>query len=151
MINVYFSHLTTNYEKPYDVRNFKMCIFTINYHGSFEISTNQLNLTTHLTINSLKKVTEKKLDHQIQQFYWPTHIFLHLITCTFAIRIYSHKSSWKDATWYPMAYEPFTKLQKNYIFIYFGMPLKMDDINVLFIFIFIQIDISPKEQLHMQL
>jgi len=32
--------------------------------------------------------------------------------------------------------------KNNYIFIYFGMPLKMDDISVFFIFIFIQIDIS---------
>jgi hypothetical protein len=31
------------------------------------------------------------------------------------------------------------------------MPLKMDDINVFFIFSFIQINISPKCKLHMQL
>jgi hypothetical protein len=41
--------------------------------------------------------------------------------------------------------------RNNYIFIYFGMPLKMDDINVFFIFIFIQIDINHKYKLHMQL
>jgi len=41
--------------------------------------------------------------------------------------------------------------KNNYIFIYFGMPLKMDDIIVFFIFIFIQIDISHKYKLHMQL
>jgi hypothetical protein len=41
--------------------------------------------------------------------------------------------------------------KNNYIFIYFGMPLKMYDINVFFIFIFIQIDISHKYKLHMQL
>jgi hypothetical protein len=51
--------------------------------------------------------------------------------------------------WYPMALEPPSKLQKNYIFIYFGMPLKMDDINVFFIFNFIQIDINHKYKLHM--
>jgi hypothetical protein len=34
---------------------------------------------------------------------------------------------------------------------YFGMPLKKDDINVLFIFIFIKIDISHKFKSHMQL
>jgi hypothetical protein len=39
----------------------------------------------------------------------------------------------------------------NYIFIYFGMPLKMNDISEFFIFIFIQIDISHKYKLHMQL
>jgi hypothetical protein len=38
---------------------------------------------------------------------------------------------------------------KNYIFMYFGMPLKKDDINVLFIFI--QIDISCKFKSHIQL
>ncbi len=38
-----------------------------------------------------------------------------------------------------------------YIFIYFGMPLKMDDIRVFFIFIFIQIDINYNYKLHMQL
>jgi hypothetical protein len=53
--------------------------------------------------------------------------------------------------WCPMAYELPSKSQKNYIFIYFVMPLKMDDINVFFIFIFIQIDISCKYKLHMQL
>jgi hypothetical protein len=41
------------------------------------------------------------------------------------------------------------KSQKNYIFINFGMPLKMDDINVLFIFI--QIHISCKSKSYMQL
>jgi hypothetical protein len=46
-----------------------------------------------------------------------------------------------------MALEPPFKSQINYIFIYFGMPLKMDDINVFFI----QIDISHKYKLHMQL
>jgi hypothetical protein len=39
----------------------------------------------------------------------------------------------------------------NYIFIYFGMPLKMNDISVLFIFIFIQINISHKSKSHMHL
>jgi hypothetical protein len=51
--------------------------------------------------------------------------------------------------WYPMALEPPSKLQKKYIFIYFGMPLEMDDINVFFIFI--QININLKYKLHMQL
>jgi hypothetical protein len=53
--------------------------------------------------------------------------------------------------WYPMAVEPPSKSQKNYIFIYFGMPLKMDDINEFFIFIFIQIIINCKYEFHMQL
>ncbi len=44
--------------------------------------------------------------------------------------IYNHKPSWKDATWCPMAYEPFFKSQKQLPFNYFGMSLKMDDINV---------------------
>jgi hypothetical protein len=39
--------------------------------------------------------------------------------------------------------------KKNYIFIYFGMSLKMNDISVFFIFI--QIDIRHKYKLHMQL
>jgi hypothetical protein len=50
-----------------------------------------------------------------------------------------------------MAFEPPSKSQNNYIFIYFGMPLKLDDIRVFFIFIFIQIDISCKYKLDMQL
>jgi hypothetical protein len=37
--------------------------------------------------------------------------------------------------------------KNNYIFIYFGTPLKMDDINAFFI----QIDITCKYKLHMQL
>jgi len=53
--------------------------------------------------------------------------------------------------WCPMVFEPPSKSQKNYMFIYFGMPLKLDDINVFFIFIFTQIDISCKYKLHMQL
>ncbi len=42
----------------------------------------------------------------------------------------------------------FPNHKKNYNFIYFGMPPKMDDINVFFIFIFIQINISCKYKLH---
>ncbi len=38
-------------------------ISTINCHGSFEIFTNPPNLTTHLMVNSLKKVKGKQLDH----------------------------------------------------------------------------------------
>jgi len=38
--------------------------------------------------------------------------------------------------------------KNSYIFIYFGMPLKMDDINVFIIFMFIQIDIKHKYKLH---
>jgi hypothetical protein len=34
--------------------------------------------------------------------------------------------------------------KNNYIFIYFEMPLQIDDINPLLIFSFIQIDISHK-------
>jgi len=41
--------------------------------------------------------------------------------------------------------------KNNYVLIYYGVPLKMDDINVFFILIFIQIDISRKYKLHMQL
>ncbi len=37
---------------------------------------------------------------------------------------------------------------KKYILIYYGMPLKMDDINTFFIFIFFQINISCKYKLH---
>jgi len=48
---------------------------------------------------------------------------------------------------WPLNYFPSYK--NNYIFIYFGMPPKMDDINVFFIFI--QIDINCKYKLHMQL
>jgi len=50
-----------------------------------------------------------------------------------------------------MAFEPPSKSQITYIFIYFGMPLKMDDISVFSIFIFIQMDISHKYKLCMQL
>jgi hypothetical protein len=45
----------------------------------------------------------------------------------------------------------FQVVETTNIFIYFGMPLKMDDISVFFIFIFIQIDIGHKYKLHMQL
>ncbi len=45
----------------------------------------------------------------------------------------------------------FPNYRDNYIFIYFGMPLKMNDISVLFIFIFIQINISHKSKSHMHL
>jgi hypothetical protein len=48
----------------------------------------------------------------------------------------------------PMNYLP--SHRNNHIFIYFGMPLKMDDIRISFIFIFIQIDINHKYKLHMQ-
>jgi hypothetical protein len=34
-------------------------ISTINYHGSFETFTNPPNLTSHLMVNSLKKVEGK--------------------------------------------------------------------------------------------
>jgi hypothetical protein len=61
----------------------------------------------------LKKVKKNKLDDEIQQFHWPIQIFSYLITCTFATRIYNCKSSSKDATWCPMAYEPLSKLKKQ--------------------------------------
>ncbi len=48
---------------------------------------------------------------------------------------------------WPLNHLPSCK--NNYILIYFGMPLKMDDISV--IFIFIQIDINRKYKSHMQL
>jgi len=38
-------------------------IFTINCHGLFENFTNPPNLTTHLMVNSLKKIKGKQLDH----------------------------------------------------------------------------------------
>jgi hypothetical protein len=41
--------------------------------------------------------------------------------------------------------------KNNYILIYFGMPLEMDNTNVFFIFIFIQIYTSCNYKLHMQL
>jgi hypothetical protein len=45
----------------------------------------------------------------------------------------------------------FLNHKNNYILIYFGMPLKMDNTSVFFIFIFIQIDVSYNRKLHMQL
>jgi hypothetical protein len=53
-----------------------------------------------------------------------------------------------DIQW-PMNHLPNHK--NNYIFIYFGMLVKMNDINILIIFSFIQIDISCKFKLHIQL
>jgi len=50
-----------------------------------------------------------------------------------------------------MAYESPSKLQKPHFLMYFGIPLKKDDINVFFILIFIQIDIGHKFKSHMQL
>jgi hypothetical protein len=54
-----------------------------------------------------------------------------------------------------MAFEPLSKSQKNNIFIYFGITLKMDDKNCIFIFIFIfifiHININHKYKVHMQL
>jgi hypothetical protein len=41
-----------------------------------------------------------------------------------------------------MAYEPHPK--NNYIFMYFEMSLKINNVNPLFIFTFIQMDISHK-------
>jgi len=49
-----------------------------------------------------------------------------------------------------MAYESPSKLQKPHFLMYFGMPLKKNDINVLFILIFIH-DIGSKFKSHMQL
>jgi len=60
MLNVYFSHLTTNYEKPYNVKNLKMVHFYHNYHESFEIFTNPPNPITHIIVSSLKKIKGKK-------------------------------------------------------------------------------------------
>jgi hypothetical protein len=54
----------------------------------------------------------------------------------------------------PMGLKHLPSCKKNKIhpiFIYFKMQLKMDDINVFFIFIFIQIYIGHKYKLHMQL
>jgi hypothetical protein len=49
-----------------------------------------------------------------------------------------------------MAYEPFSKSQKQHSHL-FWVVIKMDDRNVLFSFIFIQIDINCKSKLHMEL
>jgi len=59
-INVYFSHLTTNYEEPNNAINFKIIYSTINCHGSFKFFTIPRNHTTHLMINLLKKLKGKK-------------------------------------------------------------------------------------------
>jgi hypothetical protein len=50
-----------------------------------------------------------------------------------------------------MAFEPSSKSQNNYIFIYLWDAYKMDDINVFFIFIVIKIkiNINHKYKLHM--
>ncbi len=50
---------------------------------------------------------------------------------------------------WPMNHLPSHK--NNYIFIYFEMPIKMDNKNVLFIFMSIQMNISGNYELHMQL
>jgi len=50
-----------------------------------------------------------------------------------------------------MAYEPPSKSQKQSHFHLFGDVIKMHDVNVFFIFIFIQINISRKYKLHMSL
>jgi hypothetical protein len=60
MINLYFLHLDTNYEDPYNARNFKMIHF---YCGSFEIFTNPPNLIKNLMVSSLQKIKGKNLDH----------------------------------------------------------------------------------------
>jgi len=60
MLNVYFSHLTTNYEEPYNAKNFKMVHLTINCHEPFEIFTNPPNPITHLIVSPLKNVKGKK-------------------------------------------------------------------------------------------
>ncbi len=78
----------------------------------------------------LKECSRKNIISLNPTISFANFFFSHLITCTFATSIYSCKSSWKDATWCPIAYEPPFKLHKNYIFIYFGMPLKKDDICV---------------------
>jgi hypothetical protein len=52
--------------------------------------------------------------------------------------------------WCLMAYELPSKSQKQLHFHLFCDPTKKDDINVFFIFIFIQFDISYKYKLHMQ-
>jgi hypothetical protein len=48
-----------------------------------------------------------------------------------------------------MAYEPPSKSQKQLCFRILWGAIEMDDINVFFILIFIQIDISCKYKLHM--
>jgi hypothetical protein len=90
----------------------KWSISTINCHGFSENLTNPSNLTTHLIISSLKKIYGKKIKPLNPTISLAKFFFPHLITCTFAIRIYSHKSGCKDATWCPMAYESPFKLQK---------------------------------------
>jgi hypothetical protein len=77
-------------------------------------------------------------------------MFTHLITCTFAhfrfiitnqVEKMSHGVQW--------LMNHFPNHRNNYIFNYFGVSLKMDDISVFFIFI--QINISHKSKSHMQL
>jgi hypothetical protein len=50
--------------------------------------------------------------------------FSHLITCPFATRINSCKSSWKDGMRCPMAYEPPSKSQKQLHFHIFWNAIK---------------------------
>jgi hypothetical protein len=116
-------------------------ISTINCHGSFEVFTNPPNPTTHLIIH-WKKLTKKfrplnlaiSLANSIIFHIW-LHVHLQL---KFIVTNQVEKVS-RDIQW-ALNYLPSCK--NNYIFIYFGMPLKMDDINVFFIFIFIQINIG---------
>ncbi len=125
----------------------KWYISTINYHGSSKIFTSPPNLITHLIVNSLKKVKEKnqaiKSNNFIGQFHF-FHIQLHVhLQLRFIIANQVEKMS--HGVQWPMNHN--SNHIKNYIFIYFGIPPKMNDINVLFI----QIDISHKFKLHMQL
>ncbi len=127
-------------------------ISTINCHGSFKTFINPPNLIKHLTVNSLKIVKGKQLDHKIQQFYWLTLFFTfnYMCICKYVRFVVANQiENMPCGIQWPMIHLPSHKM--NYIFIYFVMPLKMDDINLFFIFIFTQINISHKYKLHMQL
>jgi hypothetical protein len=63
MMNVYFLHWTTDYEKPYNVRNFKMVHFYHELPCVLWNFTNPPNPTTILIVSSLKKIKGKKVDH----------------------------------------------------------------------------------------
>jgi hypothetical protein len=76
--------------------------------------------------------------------------FSHLITCEFGIRSIATNQVEKMSCGVQWLMNHLPSHKNNYIFIYFGMPLKMDDIKVFFIFI--QININHEyNKLHMQL
>ncbi len=66
-------------------------ISTINCHESFEHFTNPPNLTTHLMVNSLKKIKGKQVTTKSSNFIG--QLFFFTFNYIFAPKIYSHKSS----------------------------------------------------------